>query len=82
MPGSFLISSRLALTALPPKTGHFSNTADNIPGKADVDAEDRLAGGNRHVLDTGETLADDLEVLRILELQIGWRGRRERRGAC
>src|SRR3954466_531435 len=34
MPGSFLISSRLALTAVPPKTGHFSNTADNMPGKA------------------------------------------------
>ena len=31
-PGSFLISSRLALTALPPNTGHFSKTACSIPG--------------------------------------------------
>ena len=32
MPGSRFTSSRLALTALPPNTGHFSNTADSIPG--------------------------------------------------
>ena len=32
--GSFLISSRLALTALPPKTGHFSKTAKSVPSGA------------------------------------------------
>src|SRR5215470_1040461 len=31
-PGSFLISSRFALTALPPKTGHFSYTAYIMSG--------------------------------------------------
>ena len=31
-PGIALISSRLALTTLPPNTGHFSNTACSMPG--------------------------------------------------
>ena len=31
MPGSCFTSSRLALTALPPNTGHFSNTANSMP---------------------------------------------------
>ena len=31
-PGSALISSRFALATLPPKTGHFSKTADSMPG--------------------------------------------------
>ena len=32
MPGSFLISSRLALTTLPPKTSHFTSTAWSMLG--------------------------------------------------
>jgi hypothetical protein len=32
MPGSRFTSSRLALTAVPPNTGHFSNTAKSVPG--------------------------------------------------
>ena len=34
MPGSFLISSRLALTTFPPKTSHFTSTAWSMFGKA------------------------------------------------
>ena len=33
-PGSFLTSSRLALTAVPRNTGHFSKTANNVPSGA------------------------------------------------
>ena len=32
MPGSALISSRFALTTLPPYTGHFTNIAASMPG--------------------------------------------------
>ena len=31
-PGSRFTSSRLALTALPPNTGHLSKTANSVPG--------------------------------------------------
>ena len=34
MPGSFLISSRLALTAFPPNTSHFTSTACSMLGNA------------------------------------------------
>ena len=34
MPGSFLISSRLALTTFPPKTSHFTSTAWSMFGNA------------------------------------------------
>ena len=34
MPGSFLISSRLALTTFPPKTSHFTSTAWSMLGNA------------------------------------------------
>ena len=32
MPGSRFTTSRFALTALPPNTGHFSKTAKSVPG--------------------------------------------------
>ena len=53
---------------MPPKTGHFSNTAYSMPGTRDVDAEERLAGDDRRVVDAAGRLADDLVVLRILQL--------------
>jgi len=32
--GRALISSRFAVTTFPPNTGHFSNTAESMPGTA------------------------------------------------
>ena len=66
-PGSFLTSSRLALTALPPKTGHFSNDRVERAFGRLVDAEARLAGHDVEVVDAADPLADDLEVARVLE---------------
>ena len=67
MPGSFLISSRLALTALPPKTGHFSEHRMEHSRRVDIHAECWLARNDFQVIHARQGLADDLEILRILE---------------
>ena len=66
-PGSALISSRFALTTLPPNTGHFSNTAYSMPGSVKSMPKSGLPVTIVGVVDAAHRLADDLEVLRILQ---------------
>jgi hypothetical protein len=52
------------------------------PGDDGVDAENRLAGHDRVVVDVARRLADDLVVLRILQDHVREIRRGERRGLC
>ena len=74
-----LISSRLALTTLPAKTGHFSKTAQSMPGTREIDAVERLAGDDGGVVHAGSGVADDFVVLGILQFD-GLRARAGQRG--
>ncbi len=68
MPGSFLMSSRLALTTLPPKTGHFSIDGEEHAGHGEIDAEDGFAGDDVGHVNAARALADDLVIAVIFEL--------------
>src|SRR5215475_7480534 len=69
-PGSFLISSRFALIALPPNTGHFINSEEHA-WRIDVDAEGRLSGNDCEIVDSRSGLPDDFKILRVLQFHRG-----------
>ena len=79
-PGIALISSRLALTTLPREHRALLEHGVQHARHLDVDAEDRLARHDGRVVDALRVLADDLEVLRVLERDRLESGRRNGRG--
>ena len=62
---------RRSSATLPPKTGQRATTATSMPGQLHVDAELRRAVDLLGRVEPLRRLADELEVLRVLELHLG-----------
>ena len=67
-PGSALTASTLALRHRPAEDRAFLEDGVEHAGHDDIDAEQRLAGHDPGIVDAGRPMADDLEGLRVLEL--------------